>query len=199
MISSAWSQIAQPDKQLANSPMTALTSSPLIRNTTNPSHSASGVNFYKHQISFTSPSLAGSTSSNSTDMGKYVRENSGSASISPFAMTNENEELCCLSSENKLKETLTIGGESIEKQRSIQMIDAQSLLAKSLMSSSEQTVSLIQTSFNESENILTSKIQILPPISNEKRLSGDMSFSLPSLQLTNQKSDTADDPYLKHL
>ena len=41
--------------------------------------------------------------------------------------------------------------------------DNQSQLAKSLTKNTDQAVSLIQTSFNDSENVISSKIQILPP------------------------------------
>lgn len=41
--------------------------------------------------------------------------------------------------------------------------DTQSQLAKSLTKNTDRAVSLIQTSFNDSENVISSKIQILPP------------------------------------
>jgi hypothetical protein len=64
MISSTWSQITQPEKSnpIMNSPMTALTSSPLIRNS---SVSTSSSGLFKHQLSFqSSPPVPSSSSSN---------------------------------------------------------------------------------------------------------------------------------------
>ena len=85
MISSTWSQITQPDnKQLSTSPMTAFskTSSPVNRNSHSNTSSIS-VSFYKNHVSFTSPSLVGSTNSNSSiDIGKYVMKDKTEASSS---------------------------------------------------------------------------------------------------------------------
>jgi hypothetical protein len=77
MISSTWSQIAQPEKSnpILSSPMTALTSSPLIRNSSVPT-STSGL--FKTQLSFqSSPNAAdSSTSSSSSDLTQKLRDKS---------------------------------------------------------------------------------------------------------------------------
>ena len=52
----------------------------------------------------------------------------------------------------------------LEIPKSIEPItEAQSQLAKSLIKNTDPAVSLMQTSFNDSENVISSKIQILPP------------------------------------
>ncbi|CAF0812788.1 unnamed protein product [Brachionus calyciflorus] len=86
MISSTWSQITQSDKpsQLSNSPMAAFskTSSPVNQNLH--STSSTGVSFYKNQVSFTSPSIVGSTNSTtSIDLSKYVQKTESSGTQSP--------------------------------------------------------------------------------------------------------------------
>ena len=71
MISSTWSQITHSDKHnpLINSPMTALTSSPLIRNSSAPlansTSGASGVNFKQHLSFQQSPEIIDSSNSSS--------------------------------------------------------------------------------------------------------------------------------------
>lgn len=131
MISSTWSQIAQPDKhnQLPNSPMSAFS-----RNTQAQASSSINPSFYKHTSAYTSPSLIPKETESSSPQNETANE----------AQTINDTQM-----------------------------------SKSLISNTDQTVSLIQSNFSESEsNILASKIQILPPINHND--------SLTNLKLNNQ-------------
>jgi hypothetical protein len=50
-----------------------------------------------------------------------------------------------------------------EERRRSSNNDLQTVLAKSLIANTDQAISLIQTSFSDADQVLASKIQILPP------------------------------------